>query len=370
MIPSTPRLVLDEAIAASVFAGESEPTDGLSLYLQAREDIATTGGWLGTEPEASLESSDFFEFDEANALFSNELAAASDLLESTGVVEIDRWVRSFRTAQPLQQPGSVGELGDLIDTAVTDLDQLVSAVFSVERTILESERSAAESRAVWWSVASIVSAAVALISLVFAARVAIRWIRQSKRHERLATVDPLTGVGSRHALEMDTEPLLSDTRFERHLVAMVDLDRFKLINDVHGHAAGDAVLVAVAHGLEECSETLQQQFSGADCTVIRLGGDEFLLSLHTEIDTDASDAQAEVERLLDALRRKAATLEDGTPIPLAFSFGMTSATDSPPLDQLMRDADLALYEQKSARAAEREQSDPVSTARSESSAQL
>ena len=114
----------------------------------------------------------------------------------------------------------------------------------------------------------------------------------------------------------------------------VDVDRLKRINDGHGHAAGDAVLVAIAHCLIE-------QTRESD-VVARIGGDEFAILIDR---VDAEAAQGKIAQLNAAL---AATpcRHAGTDIPLSASFGFTmiGATDS--ADELLGRADRAMYVDK------------------------
>jgi diguanylate cyclase (GGDEF)-like protein/PAS domain S-box-containing protein len=106
---------------------------------------------------------------------------------------------------------------------------------------------------------------------------------------RLALHDPLTGVRNRAMLDHDLERLLR-TRDEQGGVVVVlylDVDDFKQINDVHGHDAGDRVLVVL-------STRLRDALRDGD-TVARLGGDEFILAAHVPAADDARDLRSRVE---------------------------------------------------------------------------
>jgi diguanylate cyclase (GGDEF)-like protein len=85
--------------------------------------------------------------------------------------------------------------------------------------------------------------------------------------DRLAHIDHLTGVANRRSLA----PVLDSQAGRSVGLLLLDLDHFKLINDEHGHAAGDAVLVAVADRLRRSVR--------ADDAVVRMGGEEFLVVL-------------------------------------------------------------------------------------------
>lgn len=115
-----------------------------------------------------------------------------------------------------------------------------------------------------------------IAALLFFAYISSRKVNQllSKNNEILqqqSLHDPLTGLLNRRALQQ----YLPDNRrklTENHAIFLLDVDHFKQINDTHGHAVGDEILVAVAHKLKTLCRT--------DDLVIRWGGEEFLLVLH------------------------------------------------------------------------------------------
>jgi diguanylate cyclase (GGDEF)-like protein len=120
-------------------------------------------------------------------------------------------------------------------------------------------------------------------------------------------------------------------------VLFIDLDDFKTVNDTHGHAAGDQLLIAVA-----------QRISGAlraDDTAARLGGDEFAALVENVQDPGAVEETA--ERILAALAVPIVT-EDGTTLNAAASIGITTTPEGDSADELLRQADLALYVSKGA----------------------
>jgi diguanylate cyclase (GGDEF)-like protein/PAS domain S-box-containing protein len=151
--------------------------------------------------------------------------------------------------------------------------------------------------------------------------------------------DPLTGLPNRflyhdrlrHALERGHR---EDTPT---CVLVIDLDGFKAINDAHGHAVGDAVLVAFAGRLRSVLR--------ASDTAARLGGDEFSIVCEN---TDPADAAV----LADRLRRsvKEPLVLEGTTIPLGMSVGIGSAPGGAEpeevLDRVVREADDAMYADK------------------------
>lgn len=154
---------------------------------------------------------------------------------------------------------------------------------------------------------------------------------------RLATTDALTGLYNRgHFFERAEAEKARAERYGYPLACLIlDLDRFKQINDSHGHATGDAALVAVA-------ATLRGLLRGAD-VIGRIGGEEFALLLPQ---TDVAGATAFAERL----RKSVAALDiprDQESFRVTISIGVATveATDSS-IAQALRRADQALYEAK------------------------
>jgi diguanylate cyclase (GGDEF)-like protein len=162
--------------------------------------------------------------------------------------------------------------------------------------------------------------------------------RESLRFE--AMHDSLTGLLNRGAvLEQLTKELVRASRRGAPVsVLMGDLDHFKIINDTHGHAAGDAVL-------RETARRLKAGMRAYD-SVGRLGGEEFIAVLP---ECDAKTGLSVAQRLCRALA-DAPTKYNGTAIPHSISIGI-AATDqfgSARADELIRAADAALYRAKHA----------------------
>jgi two-component system cell cycle response regulator len=157
-------------------------------------------------------------------------------------------------------------------------------------------------------------------------------VAQTRRLESHLFQDPLTRLYNRRFLFTQLAALVSGAR--RHgrpmAVAMIDLDRFKSINDRHGHEVGDRVLVAAADAL---ARSLR-----AEDVIGRLGGEEFLVLLP---DTDEEAAESASARL-----RVAVSGARG-PVRVTASVGWAVLADDDP-DDLVRRADEALYEAKAA----------------------
>jgi diguanylate cyclase (GGDEF)-like protein/PAS domain S-box-containing protein len=149
--------------------------------------------------------------------------------------------------------------------------------------------------------------------------------------------DSLTGLANRalfrdridHALDRSTrEP-------ERIGVLFIDLDDFKAINDTHGHAAGDRVLQSVGAVLLNATR-------GCD-TVSRLGGDEFAVLLERVNQDEGPEVAA--QRIVNSLARPIEAVT-GQRVNVSASIGIALRDNAETRDELMRNADVALYEAK------------------------
>jgi diguanylate cyclase (GGDEF)-like protein len=151
--------------------------------------------------------------------------------------------------------------------------------------------------------------------------------------------DSLTGLPNR-ALFLDRLQHALDVAARRETelcVLFVDLDRFKAVNDSIGHAAGDELLRAVAERLSACTRA-------AD-TAARFGGDEFAVLL--EDDGHGVQPDAVAERIIAAMRRPFDV--EGKEVFIGATVGIAHARDaSPGADELLRNADLAMYRAKKA----------------------
>ncbi len=155
----------------------------------------------------------------------------------------------------------------------------------------------------------------------------------------LATTDVLTGiVNRRQFLALASRELKRAARLHHPLaLAMLDMDGLKHINDTHGHAAGDQVLVAF-------TDTCRKNIREID-VFARVGGDEFVVLLP---ETEREEAYKAVERVQLALAAQPVYL-GGQPVIVTFSAGITSMTDMvESLDELLARADSALYRAKAA----------------------
>ncbi len=164
---------------------------------------------------------------------------------------------------------------------------------------------------------------------------ALARLRNEERTRYEAVHDPLTGLANRTLLRDRLEHALARSLRERGATAVlfVDLDNFKQINDAHGHAAGDTVLVEIAR-------RLQTAIRPGD-TIARLGGDEFVAVCEG---IDAESALAVGRRLQEAIQLPFTA--GGTEHRLSASIGIALGDREP--EALLADADAAAYRAKAA----------------------
>ena len=156
---------------------------------------------------------------------------------------------------------------------------------------------------------------------------------------QLATIDGLTGVyNRRHFLLCAEEEIRRINRYGGACsLLMLDIDRFKKVNDTFGHAAGDAAIHRVA---KICAESLR-----STDLLGRIGGEEFAMLL---IETGLAEAGQVADRLRRRIQDDAFGIEKDIFCPLRVSIGVAErhSRDSEPLAALMSRADEALYRAK------------------------
>ncbi|MFN3749760.1 MAG: putative bifunctional diguanylate cyclase/phosphodiesterase [Thiobacillus sp.] len=180
---------------------------------------------------------------------------------------------------------------------------------------------------------------LSLGALALAAGILIAWIvgrhvtRQARQLADQAMYDPLTGLANRTLLQrqLEYEIELAKRSSTSFAVALLDLDRFKEVNDTLGHTVGDELL-------REAGSRLQQAVRAVD-TVGRLGGDEYVVLLH---DITPGEVDAIARKLLDVLDRPFHWKNQG--IDLSASMGIAFYPEQcDDAGSLLRCADIAMY---------------------------
>jgi diguanylate cyclase (GGDEF)-like protein len=199
------------------------------------------------------------------------------------------------------------------------------AVFLVSTVAVDPASASAHSQTLVASVALILSTVILSGALV----------ESDRAHRRRSTLDPLTGLFNRNALEqrlaeLDGQPSRPE-KGGSHALLLCDLDHFKRVNDELGHAAGDAVLQDVAY-------TMRSVLRAGD-SIYRIGGEEILVVLPG---ASREDAIAVAERLRKAVR-------DRRPVGVDVTISIGAAVSQPEIvntDDLVSRADAALYAAK------------------------
>lgn len=188
------------------------------------------------------------------------------------------------------------------------------------------------------AVASLLAVALAFGALFQRLRrLAVQMTKEEEHAKRLATHDHLSGLLNRMSFDTRLQEEVDRARryggaFALHLI---DLDRFKEVNDTYGHRAGDLVIQEVARRISDIVR-------GAD-VVARLGGDEFGI---IQVETDSTlEAGALAARLRDTLRRPISIGSRAIEVGCSIGIALGPSTDQAVMD-LISDADSALYQAK------------------------
>lgn len=161
--------------------------------------------------------------------------------------------------------------------------------------------------------------------------------RKIERLERMALLDPLTGIGNRRFCTMNiVAQLAAMKRYGWQFgVVLSDIDLFKQVNDEYGHVVGDRVLSAISH-------TLTNGLRSSD-VICRWGGEEFVAVVHQVGATDLYTAAEKLRRLVETARIKV----NGNDIRVTLSLGATLATENDTAESLIERADGLMYRSKS-----------------------
>ena len=294
-------------------------------------------------------------YEEAGPKLDAALAEAAGLATSTvretlttSVQDANRdLVVMERRALELARCGDLAEARAILNLPeFTDLKATYSAgieVFAKKLKALADARAAELDKRAWLEAAGFGLCAVAIVAAALSVRGQKRLQGALAQTAAVARTDALTGLPNRRRFSEVLDLATTGSGGDGHVVALllIDLDRFKAVNDVHGHPAGDEVLRVVAARLHAAARTSD--------VVARLGGDEFAIIARVEtagLTDGASDATALAGRVVGVLGGTL-TLQSGALVRLGASVGVAvAASDHPAGVELMHRADLALYRAK------------------------
>ncbi|WP_272992299.1 MULTISPECIES: diguanylate cyclase [Hyphomonas] len=155
--------------------------------------------------------------------------------------------------------------------------------------------------------------------------------------DEIYNVDPLTGASSRIGMltKLREQHELVRRKLESCVIVMMDIDRFKMVNDKYGHLVGDRALAEFSHHVLRHTRPFDRLF--------RYGGEEFLLCVPH---TDLASAHALIERIRSELADKTIDVDGFPPFSITASFGMTLLDPDTGVAECIERADQATYAAK------------------------
>jgi diguanylate cyclase (GGDEF)-like protein len=253
--------------------------------------------------------------------------------------QIETFVSEARAVAdlPPDDPAMPDLLAHLFAQARSPLLNTLNDVVTVHQR--ESERRVDRLESLQWAILGTILAALALEAIMIFRPMIHRVVTYTSELFRLANIDSLTGAANRRSfMERCEREAVRARRYDRPVsILMLDVDKFKLINDGYGHAAGDEVLKAVG-------KILRETVRDSDIWG-RLGGEEFAVLL---VETPLSAAGNLAERMRERFGREVVRFQDET-IQFTVSIGVASV---PPkegaVEAALRVADHLMYQAKAA----------------------
>ncbi len=302
---------------------------GLGRVAEGKQDLARLLELRQQSGETGRQATTLLEFGEA-------LAAAGD---ARGALELYHRERAL-SAELMRANRSIAlkELQSRNDADARERDIQMLARDNALKTEALSNRDLQQR--IWWLLAAVMLLAIGLVAILY------RRVRET--HQRLAAShlqlqaqserDPLTNLANRRHFQAVMTQLCRSGGFEGALL-LVDIDHFKRVNDVHGHAAGDQVLVEIARRLNEAVRS--------DDLVVRWGGEEFLILAPRAGPEQAEQMATRVLRIIG----QAPIAVDAQALHITASIGYARLPLPPygvevPWEQAINLADMALYTAK------------------------
>lgn len=336
-----PSLVLLDAVAMELTESERVPEWGAEFLGDTYRVVSSQPGWFGPDQGAPFDDGAL----DPAALSSlvpelvDELGNANLL---TVVQAYDLWlIDRFEFGSKAPSPVDVADLRRAATAATADLRAAVGGHLGVD----EAAPSGSPALAGAWVL--IVAGLAAMVAVAVLAVVAVQRRRRAAQLAEALVTDALTGAFNRRHLDAVESTMRGSTGLH-HTVVVIDLDRFKLVNDTWGHDVGDQLLCEVTRRLDALLGDVVAEGAGRSGAVVRMGGDEFLVLFHGPGPLEPVDLERR-------LRLVAGPVDVGLdePVELELSFGMAAGVSPVGLDELTAAADLDAYEDKRRRSAAR-----------------
>jgi diguanylate cyclase (GGDEF)-like protein len=262
--------------------------------------------------------------------------ARAQLLEAMGeparaLIDYKKFLAAHEDVERQRADQQAQMLREQFDTARSNLE---NARLKSEQVLKDRELETLIRARHWQRTATLLLA----VLLALLALLAIRQLGKLQWWKSMASLDSLTGVSNRRGLEHFLDAAMQRARATRKPLSVlaVDIDRFKLINDAHGHAAGDRTLVRIAHA---CRALLRE-----GDLIARIGGEEFLVVLP---DSGLAEAAEIAERLRVCVEDLPAADAPRNGCAATISVGLAEMTAADMgLEDLQKRADEALYRAK------------------------
>ena len=282
-----------------------------------------------------------------SALRATDSATTTQILDArTGTVILDSRLPSGVAltsdgAAPPSFPGTTADADFTRDGTRYSVRHVAAAPGNANRWVVVSSASISGA-AVSWGAIGIESLLLILAALTLLTVVGLGFRADRRRLLAAAVTDPLSGLPNRVLFADQTAQAIEDAQRRGHRVAiaLLDLDRFKEVNDTLGHQAGDLLLQEVARRLRDSV--------GDKATIARLGGDEFAL-LFPSVGTPSGAAGA-TRTMLEALREPVQVGDAQVGVTASAGLALwPEHGDS--VDELLKRADIAMYRAKRTAAA-------------------
>ena len=306
---------------------------GLGRIAEGKRDLAQLTNDWAARGETGREASTLLEFGQA-------LANAGD---ARGALDLYHRERAL-SAELMRANRSIAlkELQTRFESDAREHDIELLARDNALKTAALTNRDLLQR--IWWSLAVVMLLAIALVAILYRK---VRETRERLEASRLqlqaqSDRDPLTNLANRRHFQDVMARLDGSAGFEGALL-LVDIDHFKHVNDQHGHAAGDRVLVEVARRLNEAVRS--------DDLVVRWGGEEFLILAPRASADQARQVATRVLRVLGRSPIPIGDAADATALRITASIGygrfpLPPDTTPVPWEQAVNLADMALYTAK------------------------